>query len=171
MPRSSVTNDHPAGSSSSSAPEDVPQREQVRLTVRTLPLAYVSPVTLVLVVDDEPDVRLVARVVLTSAGHEVVEAESGEAALAFLEGDRRPDAVLLDVRMPGIDGWEVLRQLRDDPESDELPVVIFTANLTARADAPATLQTYDHFLTKPFKPDELLGAVEHAMQDPSGSGD
>jgi CheY-like chemotaxis protein len=124
-------------------------------------------VALVLVVDDEPDVRLVARVVLTSAGHEVVEADSGEAALAHLEGERRPDAVLLDVRMPGMDGWEVLRRLRDDEASEELPVVIFTAHLSARADAPEPWKAYEHFLTKPFKPDELLGAVEHAMHEDS----
>lgn len=117
----------------------------------------------VLVVDDEPDVRLVVRVVLTSAGHEVIEAESGEAALEHLEAEPRPDAVLLDVRMPGIDGWEVLRRLRSGDAHRAVPVVVFTANLLARDDAPAEWRDYEHFLTKPFKPDELLQAVEQAM--------
>jgi two-component system cell cycle response regulator DivK len=118
---------------------------------------------LVLVVDDEPDVRLVARVVLSSAGHQVIEAESGEDALTHLESDLAPDAVLLDVRMPGIDGWEVLRQLRSNEDGPVVPVVVFTADLLARDDAPPEWRSYEHFLTKPFRPDELLEAVERAM--------
>jgi|SRR5581483_11260 len=114
---------------------------------------------LVLVVDDEPDIRLIARVVLTSAGHEVVEAASGEDALELLD-ERRPDAVLLDVRMPGMDGWQVLDRVR---RQGPLPVVIFTANLSARSEAPGEWQEYEHLLVKPFSPDQLLHAVESAM--------
>ncbi|HEX4819453.1 MAG TPA: response regulator [Acidimicrobiales bacterium] len=120
----------------------------------------------VLVVDDEPDVRLVARLVLTSAGFDVVEASSGEAALTLLDGVPAPDAVLLDVRMKGIDGWETLRRLRDASHAHP-PVVIFTAHLSARQDAPGEWKDYEHFLTKPFEPDRLLEAVKNAM----GSGD
>jgi len=120
-------------------------------------------VALVLVVDDEPDVRLIARLVLTSAGYEVVEAESGEAALAHLEGEQQPDAVLLDVRMRGIDGWETLRRMRQDLAQSDLPVVIFTANISARNDAPKPWQGYQHILTKPFDPDALLAAVADAI--------
>lgn len=126
----------------------------------------------VLIVDDEPDVRLVARLVLTSAGYEVVEASSGEDALAQLDGEARPDAVLLDVRMPGMGGWETLRRLRgSDSEQSDLPVVIFTAHLTARSEAPEELQGYEHFLTKPFDPDGLLDAVRQAIgqAEPSGN--
>ena len=115
----------------------------------------------VLVVDDEPDVRLIARVVLSSAGYDVREAASGEEALEQLTGDELPDAVLLDVRMPGIDGWETLQRLRKD--QTELPVVIFTAHLAAREDAPHPWKEYEHFLTKPFNPDALLGAVKQAI--------
>jgi CheY-like chemotaxis protein len=118
---------------------------------------------LVLVVDDEADVRLIARLVLTSAGYEVIEAESGEAALAHLDGERRPDAVLLDVRMRGIDGWETLRRMRNDPSQSELPVVIFTAQLNSARDAPNPWKDYEHFLTKPFDPDGLLEAVRTAI--------
>ena len=118
-------------------------------------------------VDDEPDVRLIARLVLTSAGYDVIEAESGEAALAHLEGDQRPDAVLLDVRMKGIDGWETLRRLRDDPSGLKLPVVIFTAQLASANDAPSPWKNYEHFLTKPFDPDGLLEAVRAALGTPN----
>lgn len=126
----------------------------------------------VLVVDDEPDVRLVARLVLTSAGYDVKEAASGEEALAELFGDERPDAVLLDVRMKGIDGWETMRRLRKDPSAREMPVVIFTAQLAASTDAPKPWKDYEHFLTKPFDPDGLLEAVAAAISagrgEPSG---
>jgi CheY-like chemotaxis protein len=117
----------------------------------------------VLVVDDEPDVRLVARMVLSVGGHDVVEASTGEEALDALEIGPRPDAVLLDIRMPGIDGWEVLRRVRAHPTLSSLPVVVFTAHLSAREDPMGDLPAYDRFLTKPFEPDDLLGAVEEAM--------
>jgi len=116
----------------------------------------------VLVVDDEPDVRLVARLVLTSAGFDVLEASSGEEALSLLDGKPTPDAVLLDVRMKGIDGWETMRRLRDSSLGHP-PVVIFTAQLSGRQDAPGEWKNYEHFLTKPFEPDRLLEAVKEAM--------
>ena len=122
----------------------------------------------VLVVDDEPDVRLVARVVLVSAGYEVIEAGTGEEALAKLADDVQPDAVLLDVRMPGMGGWETLKRMKRHGDLTDLPVVIFTAHLTARKEAPGEWKDYEHFLTKPFDPDGLLEAVRQAIGEPSG---
>ena len=69
--------------------------------------------------------------------------------------------MLLDVRMPGMDGWETLQRLRKD--QTELPVVIFTAHLAARVDAPSPWKDYEHFVTKPFDPDTLLEAVRGAI--------
>ncbi len=114
----------------------------------------------VLVVDDEPDVRLIARVVLTAADFEVREVDSGEAALAELSSGRSPDVVLLDVRMPGLDGWEVLRRIRADPALEHLPVVVFTADMGARSEAPSVLRGGDVLITKPFQADDLLRAVQ-----------
>jgi CheY-like chemotaxis protein len=119
----------------------------------------------VLIVDDEADVRLIARLVLTAAGFEVIEAESGEVALDAISGGPPPDVVLLDVRMPGIDGWEVLRRLRADPDQENLPVVVFTADMTARSEAPVALHDDDLFITKPFDADQLLALVRSAMGD------
>ena len=116
----------------------------------------------VLVVDDEPDVRLVARLVLTSAGFDVLEASSGEEALSVMDTNPPLDAVLLDVRMRGIDGWETMRRLRGSSQRDT-PVVIFTAHLSARQDAPGEWKDYEHFLMKPFEPDRLVEAVQDAM--------
>jgi two-component system OmpR family response regulator len=114
----------------------------------------------VLVVDDEDDIRLIARVVLRSAGHEVAEAASGEEALALL-ASRRPDAMLLDVRMPGMGGWAVLDHVRK--VHHDLPVVVFTADVSARTDAPGPWRPADHLLVKPFGPDQLLAAVATAV--------
>jgi CheY-like chemotaxis protein len=118
----------------------------------------------VLVVDDEPDVRLIARLVLTAADMEVREVESGEAAMAELIGGRSPDVLLLDVRMPGIDGWEVLRRIRAEPATQHLPVVVFTADLSAPGEAPDVLRQGDVLIRKPFQADELLEAVEAAVR-------
>ena len=119
----------------------------------------------VLIVDDEPDVRLVTRVILEAAGYDVQEAESGEAALDALgEGDL-PDVLLLDVRMPGIDGWEVLRRLRCEPgQLCDLPVVVFTADISYAEQAPVELRHREFFLSKPFDPDDLVEMVAQAAK-------
>lgn len=118
----------------------------------------------VLVVDDEPDVRLVARVILEAAGHHVDEAGSGEAALDHLDRSTVPDVVLLDVRMPGLDGWEVLRRIRRNPGVPTIPVVIFTADIDAAAEAPLHLREHEFFLAKPFDPDELVQLLVQAVR-------
>lgn len=117
----------------------------------------------VLIVDDEPDVRLVARVILEAAGYDVDEAASGEAALDALGDGALPDVLLLDVRMPGIDGWEVLRRVRDaDGMLRDLPVVIFTADIALAEQAPVPLAEREFFLGKPFDPDDLVDLVSRA---------
>jgi len=116
-----------------------------------------------MVVDDEPDVRLIARVVLGAAGFEVREMDSGSSAMAELAAGRAPDVLLLDVRMPGLDGWGVLRQLRADPALEHLPVVVFTADMSARGEAPGELRKGDVMITKPFQADDLLRAVQTAV--------
>ena len=114
----------------------------------------------VLVVDDEPDVRLVARVILEAAGYDVREAHSGEAALHALDDGYRPDVLLLDVRMPGLDGWEVLHRLRFDPgHHSDLPVVVFTADISIAEQAPIDLGEREFFLGKPFDPDDLIRLI------------
>lgn len=119
----------------------------------------------VLVVDDEPDVRLVTRVILEAAGHVVAEADSGEAALAALIAGELPDVLLLDVRMPGIDGWEVLRRVRGhDGDLRDLPVVVFTADIAAAEQAPISFADREFFLGKPFDPDDLVELVALAAK-------
>lgn len=117
----------------------------------------------VLVVDDEPDVRLVARLILEGAGHAVREVDSGEGALEALESDDLPDVVLLDVRLPGIDGWEVLRRLRSPAGGFvDLPVVVFTADISSVDHAPVLFREREVFLSKPFGSEQLLRSIDSA---------
>jgi CheY-like chemotaxis protein len=115
-------------------------------------------VALVLVIDDEPDVRLLANVVLTRVGHRVEEAVDGPSGLARLARAPLPDVIVLDVRMPGLDGLAVLELI--GPEGP--PVVLVTADPTAlKAGTKWTL-------AKPYRPDELVAAVAAAMGGGSG---
>ena len=113
----------------------------------------------VLVVDDEPDIRLLVRLVLEMEGYEVMEATSGQDALAAVD-ERRPDLILLDIRLPGMDGWEVLRQLRENDGEDHLPVVIMSAHSSEPTLDRATSMGSDDYLVKPFTQNDILRVVE-----------
>ena len=116
----------------------------------------------ILVVDDVPrNVRLLAAV-LTGAGYEVVSAGSGSEALAAVAKDA-PDLVLLDIRMPDIDGYEVCRRLRADPAAAFLPIVMVTSAEGEERVAALTAGA-DDFVTKPFNNDELLARVRSLIR-------
>jgi CheY-like chemotaxis protein len=106
----------------------------------------------VLIVDDEPDIRRIARLGLSRVGGmEVVEATNGVEALAKAK-EEKPDAVLLDVMMPGLDGPSTLARLREDPTTAGVPVVFLTAKaITAELDRLRSLGAAG-VLTKPFDP-------------------
>jgi DNA-binding response OmpR family regulator len=116
----------------------------------------------ILVVDDVPrNVRLLAAV-LTGAGYEVVSAGSGSEALAAVAKDA-PDLVLLDIRMPDIDGYEVCRRLRADPAAAFLPIVMVTS--AEGEERVAALEAgADDFVAKPFNNDELLARVRSLIR-------
>ncbi len=114
----------------------------------------------ILVVDDDPSVRALVRDVLECEGHTVRLVPDGYAALRAVAAER-PDCVVLDVMMPGMDGHEVLARLRATPSGLELPVVM----LTAAADDANAWQGWsagvDYFLGKPFDPEVLLRYLDH----------
>ena len=122
--------------------------------------AAIVHVPRVLVVDDEATIRDIVRRYLTADGFDVVEAADGEEALRQFE-DRRPDLVVLDVMMPGMDGLEVLRRLRATSG-------VFVVLLTAKAEEVDKLVGLsvgaDDYLTKPFSPRELVARVRAVLR-------
>ena len=116
--------------------------------------------TRVLVVDDDPTVREVVCSYLRAECYDVSEAGDGETALAMVANDR-PDLVVLDVMLPGVDGLEVCRQVR---AATDLPVILLTA-LGAEADRVVGLEIgADDYLTKPFSPRELVLRVGSVLR-------
>ena len=113
----------------------------------------------VLVIDDEAPIRLLCRVNLEAAGIEVLEAEDGPRGLA-LARDERPDVILLDVMMPGMDGWQVLEELLDDERTSGIPVIFLTARAELRDQARGLELGGIDYVTKPFSPIDLAPLVE-----------
>jgi DNA-binding response OmpR family regulator len=119
-------------------------------------------VTRVLVIDDEAPIRLLCRVNLEAEGMEVAEAPDGPSGLDAARTES-PDVILLDVMMPGLDGWRVAEQLLEDPATAGIPVVF----LTARADLRDRARGMDlgglDYITKPFNPVELASLVSSVV--------
>ena len=119
--------------------------------------------TRVLVIDDEAPIRLLCRVNLEAEGMEVLEAPDGRSGLEVARAES-PDAILLDVMMPGLDGWTVAERLLEDEATREIPVVF----LTARADVRDRVRGIDlgglDYITKPFNPVELAALVRGVIE-------
>ncbi len=116
--------------------------------------------SVVLVVDDDLDVRQYIGDVLEMAGHTVRFAEDGNQALREIEQDR-PDCVVLDVMMPGLSGHQVLAQVRQSDGGPNLPVVMLTAAADENQAWRAWTGGVDFFLAKPFDSDQLLRCLDH----------
>ncbi len=118
----------------------------------------------ILVVDDDPSVRSLVRDVLEIEGYDVDVAEDGFVALRRIEAER-PDCIVLDVMMPGIDGHAVLQRVRAGEGGSTVPVVM----LTAAADDAQAWQAWsggvNYFLAKPFDPSELLRYLDYLFSD------
>ncbi len=115
-----------------------------------------------LIVDDEKLILISTRIVLESVGYEVVTAASGEEALIAARA-AQPGLILLDIMMPGIDGWETLSRLKEDPELKEIPVIIFTAREHSRGRQLAREMGAVDYFQKPFEPDELIEIVDEYL--------
>jgi DNA-binding response OmpR family regulator len=112
----------------------------------------------ILVVDDDPAIRQLLTDVLEMEGHEVRVAVDGLAAVRALEVFR-PDCVVLDVMMPGLDGYGVLRSMRRQ-DGDPVPVIMLTAAAEADSAARAWADGLDYYLAKPFGADEVLNLID-----------
>ena len=116
----------------------------------------------VLVVDDEQDIVLLCRIALDLAGFTVLEAGSGEEALTLLE-TACPDVMLLDVRLPGMDGWEVLDRLHALPAFEKRRIIVFSAH---KSSAGRALEAGCRaMIPKPFRPDDLVRTVRSVVEN------
>jgi two-component system phosphate regulon response regulator PhoB len=117
-----------------------------------------------LVVDDDASIRLLVRTVLELEGWKVIEAGEGELAL-LLAQQRRPDAVVLDVMLPGRDGFGILSELRQSEHGRDLAIVMLTAKSQPADIARGTRLGADQYLTKPCDPDEVADRLLfHALR-------
>ena len=115
-----------------------------------------------LVIDDEAPIRLLCRVNLEAEGMEVLEAADGPSGLETARAER-PDVILLDVMMPGIDGWRVAEQLLDEDGTAEIPIIFLTARAEFRDRARGLDIGGVEYVTKPFNPVELAPLVRDLL--------
>jgi DNA-binding response OmpR family regulator len=120
-------------------------------------------VTKVLVIDDEAPIRLLCRVNLEAESMDVVEAADGEEGLTLARAEN-PDIVLLDVMMPGMDGWQVAERLLENEETSQIPLVFLTARAELRDRARGLELGGVDYITKPFNPVELASVVESLLE-------
>jgi DNA-binding response OmpR family regulator len=123
----------------------------------------------VLVIDDEAPIRLLCRVNLEAEGMEVLEASDGPSGLEQAR-NHSPDVILLDVMMPGLDGWRVAEELLDDPTTEDIPIVFLTARAELRDRARGIDLGGVDYVTKPFNPVELAPLVR-GLLDRVGRGE
>lgn len=123
----------------------------------------------ILCIEDEPEMIELMRLVLEREGYETRGAVGGEQGLKALR-EKKPDLVLLDLMMPGIDGWEVYRQMRADKALVDIPVIIVTAKAQS-IDKVLGLQVAKvaDYITKPFGPKELVSSVKRVLARQNGS--
>jgi len=123
---------------------------------------------LILVVDDYEDAREMYAEYLRFCGFRVAEARNGNEALeqAF---SLMPDLVLMDLSLPGMDGWEATRQLKADPRTARIPVVALTGHALAGASEGAKRAGCDSFVTKPCLPDDLVVEVRRMLGIPQAA--
>ena len=118
---------------------------------------------LILIVEDNDKNRKLVRDVLTFKGYTTIEAETGEAGVRLAQ-ERRPNLVLMDIRLPGIDGMEALRQLRAEPTTREIPVMAMTASVMSEDRRRVMGAGFDAYQGKPIQVNDFLAAVAQTLE-------
>jgi two-component system cell cycle response regulator DivK len=116
----------------------------------------------VLVIEDHEENRRILRYLLGSAGIEMLEAVTGEAGVAAAERER-PDLILMDIQLPGLDGYEATRRIKANPELRHIPIIVVTSYALSGDDVKAFEAGCDAYVTKPFVPRELLAKVRELL--------
>jgi len=112
----------------------------------------------ILAVEDHAENRRILRLLLASAGYELIEAATGEEGIAVAEKER-PDLILMDIQLPGLDGYEATRRIKANPALRHIPIIVVTSYALSGDDVKAFAAGCDAYVTKPFVPRELLAKV------------
>jgi len=116
----------------------------------------------ILIVEDTEDNRQIMRDVLSGAGYEVVEAQTGEEGVT-MAGTHRPDLILMDIQLPVLDGYEATRRIKNDPTLSHIPIIAVTSYALSGDEAKARAAGCDGYVAKPFSPRELLLKVRELL--------
>jgi two-component system cell cycle response regulator DivK len=112
----------------------------------------------ILIVEDSPDNRNIAELILRDAGHTVISVNDGPSAIVAANDDQ-PDVILMDLSIPRIDGWETTRRLKANPSTRNIPVIAFTAHILPSDLDRARAAGCDSIISKPFEIDFFLGQI------------
>lgn len=119
----------------------------------------------ILLVDDEEDIIFLTKRILETEGHEVPVARSGRECLRMIKRHEKPDLILLDIMMPGEDGWEVCRKLKSDNDLKDVPVAVFTVRTSKESVKKSREFAHaDAQINKPFKSQHLLEVVDRLIK-------
>ena len=116
----------------------------------------------VLVIEDHEENRRILRYLLASGGLEMIEAVTGEEGLAAAEKER-PDLILMDIQLPGLDGYEATRRIKANPALRHIPIIVVTSYALSGDDTKAFEAGCDAYVTKPFVPRDLLAKVREYL--------
>ena len=116
----------------------------------------------ILVIEDQEDNRQIVRDLMAASGYELIEATTGEEGLEAAARER-PDLILMDIQLPGIDGYEVTRRIKADPKLRQIPIIAVTSYALSGDDKKAFAAGCDGYVTKPYSPRLLLAKIREYL--------
>ncbi len=116
----------------------------------------------VLVVDDDPDCRIIYSKLLQHAGYGVIEAQNGTEGVRRAQ-EHRPNLIVMDLRLPMLDGWQAAEQIRQDPEMADTPIIAFTAQVIPGDDERAQNAGFARYFAKPVEPHDVLQDIQQRI--------
>lgn len=122
----------------------------------------------ILIIDDDPMIRHIVKSILSAEGHDIVEAEHGEAAAALIDAEPRPVAfscIICDVNMPGLSGFELLSRFKSDQDTQHIPFVMLTAENKSEDIMTGYSVGADYYIPKPFTSQQLLFGLQLVLAD------
>jgi len=118
----------------------------------------------ILIVEDTEDNRRIVRDLLTSVGYELIEAVDGSEGVALAQSER-PDLILMDIQLPGIDGYEATRRIRAIPDLAKVPIIAVTSYALSGDEAKTRAAGCDGYVAKPFSPRQLVAKIREFLPE------